>query len=344
MVLAYILILALADMGDPIVLLLTVFPICLWSVMKWIRNESTCQSMLFSIIINGAGLIFGTVFDKLYFLIGGANKNSFLSEKTFASFEEMGQKLIIYFRVLLRMADAAFEDQPLLQLRTLFFAIYTLAIIVFFFLIAYNIICFFSSKRSDSVVVVLGIGFLALSAVFICTSVSVDVGSGRYLCYFPVLMAVVFIRSLSLISERNRFYYLIVVLIVIAFLGRVYSISNDIKPDMTDQLSLVETLENHGLSYGYSSFWNASSTTVLSDEKEKVRAVICDGSSLMMFNWFCRNDWYTQKANYVITTQDDIFGITQKNVETILGPPSSVIESGKYIVLVFDYDISSVLS
>lgn len=335
----FVFLLAVAVMGDPIILVVVVFPICFWSLYSWLRKKIYTKQMLLLLGINALGTILGNILDKLYFLIGGANKNGFLGNVVFISIAELGYKLILYFKSLFFMADAFFEHHPVLNIMSVFFAINVIAVIVFFVLIFYNIICFLMAKKHDLITVVLGVGFICLSVLFICTSVSVDFNSARYMCYFPVLMTVVFARNISLVPNKDRMYYLIMIVVIASLIGKVYTIKNDQRPSTLHQEQLAEYLEENGLENGYSSFWNASSVTVLSNERVKIRSIEANGDDFQMHNWFCRSDWYVEPSNFVVTDEDDPYGVMYENVIDAIGKPCNELQCGEYRILVYDHNI-----
>lgn len=342
---AYIFILSLAIMGDPIVLVMVIAPICLWCIIAWIHEQITLKELSRILLINFSGVILGGIFDKLYFLIGSANKNDFMSSKAFVTLDELHGKFIIYLRSLIFMSDAPFEGQVLVQLKSLFCVLNVIAIIIFFIIIIYNIFCLFAGKKHDIITSVLGMGFLFMSMLFVMTSISVDLNSSRYYGYLLSVIAIVFVRNISnMVADNKRLYAVIIIAVSIIGIGRLVALKNDIKPGVIEQEQLETVLENNGLNNGYSNFWNASSITVLSSEKVKVRAVSGGNSDFAMFNWFCKNNWYTEKANFIITSDDDIYGVTPQNAENIFGTPSKKIVCGKYNILVYSHDISQKIS
>ena len=337
----YIFVLALADMGDPIVLVMVMVPICLWSLILWIRREIETIEFVKHIVINLGGLLLGTFFDRLYFAIGGCNKNAFLDDKTFASLGELHDKFVIYLRAIFQMSDAGFELTVLTDVRTLFYAINTIAVVVCFVLIIINIIFLCMEKRYDFVTVVLGVGFLMMSALFILTNISVNELSARYICYFPAFMAVVFVRNTDLFfNEKNRLYGVIFFIMVLTVLGRVRDLKYGGRNLPYQQIELSDILKENGLENGYSTFWSSSVVTVLSEGQVSVRPVLGYNGNLAIDNWCVKDDWYLTEAHFVVTQPNDVSGVTTENIIGILGMPQQAIECGNYQILIYDEDIS----
>ena len=343
----YIILVAFAVNGDPISILLCVGPVCLWAGILWLQNRLDNKKTIFYIGINAAAVVLGTIIDKLYFLIGGANKNSFLSSKLFLSLDKLQDHTILYIRSLLLMNDANFESQQLISVNTAFYAINTVAVIIFFILVIYNIACFIAGKKHDTTTVIVGFGFIIMSAVFIITNISVDVSSSRYIGFFVAFMGIVFIRNYNLFAPVNnkRFSYVTLSLCILILLGRGYRTYKEDKRLSTTQNIITETLINNNLHEGYATFWNASSVTVISGNDVKIRAISSDDQRMSMFNWFCKDEWYKEEAHFVVVGEGDIYGVTPKNIEKLLGTPDRIIVIPEITedIYVYDKDISAYL-
>lgn len=343
----YIVLMALAVMGDPIILILIVLPICIWSAITWLNKGINTKTMFLHIFINSCGVLVGTICDKLYFKIGGANKNAFLDSKIFISWDDLYGKLITYLRGVLYLSDAAFETKSIMDVHTLLYALNTIAVILFFMVVLYNIKCFVNRKQYDFITVILGTGFLIMSVLFIVTNIATDIAGARYICFLPTLMAIVFIRNFTaLVVGKERIYMAIIAVALVVVSGKIYNLKTDVQLNGIPQNAnaLINILEENHLTNGYASFWNASSVTVLSNEKVKVRAIIDNNQRFQMHNWFCKNEWYAEPANFIVTLDDDISGITKHNVEAVLGVADKNIICGQYEILVYDFDISKFLS
>ena len=179
-----------------------------------------------------------------------------------------------------------------------------------------------------------------MSIIYIGTDISLDITATRYLSYFLILMSIVFVRNIEFIGKSKRIYSVIILSLVILIGGKVYNLKTEVKEIPADQIALGKCLEDNGLVCGYASFWSASSTTVLANERVRVRAVIASDERLSMYRWFCKNEWYNEPADFVVTVDDDSFGVTQDNIVSALGEPEKILECGAYKILVYDEDLS----
>ena len=157
-----------------------------------------------------------------------------------------------------------------------------------------------------------------------------------------MLLAIIFLRNVFNLQRKGKAYYLIMLLVFIVAIGKCISLVNDSKIDSPPQQGLAEVLKSNDLHCGYASYWNASATTLFSDNEVRVRAVTFD-DDLYIFNWFYNSAWYEEEANFVVTSDDDPNGITPDNIVSIAGVPNDTLYFDSYTILIYNYDISSYL-
>ena len=84
------------------------------------------------------------------------------------------------------------------------------------------------------------------------------------------------------------------------FTYRASGISSQIlaQPDQlkSDRLNFINFLKEKNLKYGYASYWNSSSITVLSDESIKIRPIIMQSGIPMPMKHLSSNRWYYPAA------------------------------------------------
>jgi hypothetical protein len=98
-------------------------------------------------------------------------------------------------------------------------------------------------------------------------------------------------------------------------------------------------LINNGLESGYSSFLDASVTTVTTKNQCRIRAVNSDGKCVMPMFWFCKNSWYTEYANFVVIRYG-YGGINENNITVVLGEPYKRLFAADFVIYVYNRDIS----
>ena len=111
---------------------------------------------------------------------------------------------------------------------------------------------------------------------------------------------------------------------------------------------MIDFLREQNLESGYAAFFDASKLTVLSGNSVKVRHIICTDSGMDIHKWFAKKEWYLEESRFVIVDdsrfsdvkENEIFGITEDSVRAAFGEPNERFEVSKYIVLVYDKDLS----
>lgn len=105
---------------------------------------------------------------------------------------------------------------------------------------------------------------------------------------------------------------------------------------------LADELEKSGLTYGYATFWNANSITVISDSAVKCRNVIVDGEGVREYDYQGCDSWYYdqlgQENYFLLLTEDEYYDLTQSNALILQNPHvERVFEY--YHILVFEENL-----
>jgi len=108
-----------------------------------------------------------------------------------------------------------------------------------------------------------------------------------------------------------------------------------------DSAGLIARLRALRLSYGISDYQVASSTTVESDLRVDVRAVVWNGDGFDVYGWETRTPWYSaakHDASFFVTSASD-GGTTPADVVSVFGRPEAEYRVGEYEVLVYGYNL-----
>jgi hypothetical protein len=112
--------------------------------------------------------------------------------------------------------------------------------------------------------------------------------------------------------------------------------------------ALTNWLISHGYGEGLASYWQADSTTVLSGGKVVVAPIVPSADEPR--HWESSADWYDQDqrwANFVIAAADpdSIRGgaLSMAEVQHSFGRPEMEYDVGKYVVMVYDYNLLTML-
>lgn len=339
---------ALAAMSDSLIILVILLPIFIVSLFSFIsgyvKERRVEREHLLRAVISIVAIIMSAFFDKLFYIIGGANKNSFLEEKSFISIQDLQGQMQLYLSVLMKLFNASFWGTPLFSVSTMGYFVRSCVLIAAVICVVLAIRNYIVDKdRADYVSAVISLGLVITSIVLICTNIAPDEGMGRYIGTFPALLLIVMIRTMKSKKAKNVIYGLTC---LVSFIVGIYLVTDVFlnipkAANLDDVQEIVDVLEENNLSSGYGYFWDAASVSVASKDKIKVRAVQMGNGMFSLYNWFCKTDWYEDDANFVIVGDDDAYGVKYENAISVLGVPSNEVDiDGGKKVLVYDYNIS----
>jgi hypothetical protein len=111
------------------------------------------------------------------------------------------------------------------------------------------------------------------------------------------------------------------------------------------QYQLAKFLEENDVDYGYSTFWNANSITLLTDGKIKVRDVIADESGVFHRKYQSADRWYktdpTQKEYFLLLSQADCdkFRSSEKfQKDKPIRTETAIINDIAYTLMIYDHN------
>lgn len=340
--------LTLGCMSDSVIMIWGSLPLiiyfCFW-MANHRRDSSGFKNHLAMVLLTIGSLVFGFLLNKIYFRIGGAVENSFLSNRSFEPMENWGNKFIIWLRSLLLIFDADFGGQAALSVRTAAYLINTLILILGISVTIYTVLRMIKGKETDVISATLSVGFILLSLLFILTDIAIDENSSRYMATCLYALPVLIVRNrkwlLSGVKQKKAVAVISMLLAAVSFAYRGWLILSERSiASSIPQARAAAYLEEIGAEDGYASFWNASSITVLSEGKVSVSAIIENDQHYDRFNWFCKEEWYQGESHFIITSENDPRGITYENTLAIMGQPSEILEFDPYRILVYTEDLS----
>lgn len=354
---AVVLLTALCSMSDMAALIFgggALLLVCGYRLLFDRNMNKKLYSVLAGAVLAGAAL--GLVMDKLYYWIGGADKNSFLGDKIWIDVEELWSKLCLYVKSTFVLGGGDFWGQKIFSIDTVISLLYAVFIAVGLYLMVKNIVLFLRHKNDDMISVLLSVGLALVSLLFIFTGIGIDVYSSRYFGTFPYMMAVLLCRYLTrtglyekkIDTSRIRWKYPVLALAVLAFTGSVYRYADSTQEwaYTSEQELLGRYLQEQGLKSGYGSFFDSSAVSVPTGGAVTVRQIILNGESYIFpYYWFCKQEWYAQEANFIILPEDgENFGLTEGTVQKVVGRPSKRLTYGSYVIYVYDRDLSEMIN
>jgi len=106
--------------------------------------------------------------------------------------------------------------------------------------------------------------------------------------------------------------------------------------------TLAEGLEEHGLTYGYATFWRANGVTVVSDSAVKVRSVNIDENNIWKYTYQGCNSWYDKQEGvdryFLLMDAGERDTMVNSNNRLVSEKKEEFAIDG-FIVWVFDHNI-----
>jgi hypothetical protein len=101
---------------------------------------------------------------------------------------------------------------------------------------------------------------------------------------------------------------------------------------------------DHQMYSGLGSYWQASSVTLETGGRVRVRPILSDGEHVTGHLWESKLTWYRSSelgdVRFVVyDVSDSQFGITRSAMEAAFGPPADAVRFGHVEVLVWDKNL-----
>lgn len=209
---------------------------------------------------------------------------------------------------------------------------------------------------------------LKILAVFACSAfvivallmLSTNIYNARYLLPSIVLMVLV-VYAIPFDFKNKLLYDGLRVVAALGFLTNpfvvntgywtTYYVSESHKDDsqvFNNINELASYMQSINLDYGYATFWNAGSLTVLSNNRVKTRQIFIENGIPQKFKWLSSNYWYepssiTMKTFLLLTDQEskEINWKMLKNEYELI--PQSMVSFQNYNIYIFNENISNKL-
>lgn len=347
---------ALGIFGDFLIFLYGALPCLLYSLIEGYREEKKEERIrhLKTAALNIYGSVTAYVLMFLYFGIGGANRCGHVLGLQFLPALQWRSKLDSLFIILMDMFGADFTGRKALLPDTILRCFNFMILLVGIFFVVFSAINYLRKKYDDRFSVILDIAIFVSAGTYIFTTRS----ASRYITDIALFLYILIVRNIHIIWARsghnlkiNRI--LAACIVLFAMMGHGWGLAESSRIIVSDpHRELVGFLNEHGLTNGYSSFWNASVSTVLSEEAVCIRHVEknTDGG-IAQFVWFGKDTWYEEESHFVVIDNSngdrgasDSYELSEENCISYFGKADTVYEVGKYIILVYDRDISKELA
>ena len=199
-------------------------------------------------------------------------------------------------------------------------------------------------EQVDLVSKVLVVGMAVDVAAYLFSNQAIDLRTSRYLVPLLVFGAVLAGRCGAdwVWPGRMRIQALALAL---GYAG-VLAISLEAPVAVNPEVAVGEFLQGHNLTYGVSGYWEASTVTVATNGRVRVRAITLQDNTAYAYRWEAVDAWYDpsvpgNNARFVLRDTSGLQPLDRRSTENTFGAPSREYRVGRYEVLVWDRNLLS---
>jgi hypothetical protein len=339
----FVLVTALAILGDPMAELLIVPPVGIVGV--WALWQSRGKDWVARMTLGGAvfALLLGLGAQHLLMLTGTHIAS------TSASFVPLDQ---LWFHVLWLIAGVCMlfhinlSAGMGLDQRALFLVLNGSFLLVGFAGFAYLF------RRSlfppepldlrDSLSRVLSWAIVCSFAVFVFSDISLNIGGIRYLLAVFVYAGILCSSALAQVIARPQLDRFVLAFLAVSGLTFGIYLAQQSLPSAPER-PLIAFLRSHHLTSGFGSFWAANIVTLRSDGAVRVLPIALDRQHLFLYRWHANADWFTREqlgtVQFVVVDERVPLAPFTQAVTNTFGTPDHVYQVDRYTIFAWDHPV-----
>lgn len=263
-------------------------------------------------------------------------------QASFARIDDLPKNATLAVEGVLLLFGANFFGQPIASIGTLVTLLHLAGVGLVLLCCRRALQAWRRGEEPDRVTQVLLVGMAVDVAAYLFSNQPIDVMTSRYLIPFLAFGSVLAGRVGAdwLWSGRQRWAAAAVGLVYLAFMA--ISLRTPAAP--SPEADLVAFLESHHLEYGVAAYWQASSVTVQSGGRVRVRAVVATRPHPSAYAWESEGSWYDPSvpgndARFVVTDTSDSRSVDESALEGTFGLPAEQYRVGPYEVFVWDQNL-----
>lgn len=326
----------LGCIGDILTVILGVLPVIAFSIIN-IRKERRRYFTLIVVVIGA--LIFALLFDRLYYIFGTADKNSYIANgRTFLSISEWSERTESLLLALLDMTNGNFSRLALGNPESVLRGANAVLVVLGLIVLLGILIDFLRGRVYDSLSVLLCLSVVFASIVYITTELSAE----RYICFIPYALYIILARNykklfISLEISRKLVISIVFVLAVVCFSSRLMNMG-DFQCKTDEYEHLIDVLTDNELLEGYTSFENAAILRVLSNGTVQMAPIEYYGTNNMgPLNYFSDYDWLEQENPcFIVASDEPYYHVNQKTVKECYGEPKDTIDVDRFQIMLYE--------
>jgi hypothetical protein len=327
--------LAVAVFSDALALYVGVVPIVAVTLLRRMRGRGQGQDRA----LLGAALISVPVSLLLVGVASGLGGFATVPlQASFARVDELPGNAALALEGVLVLFGANFFGQPIASPGTLLLLVHLTGVAFVALTCRWVLRAWREGREPDRVTQVLLVGMAVDVAAYLFSNQAIDLRTSRYLIPFLAFGAVLAGRvgADRLWAGRLR--------AAGAAIGVAYvlltAVSLRTPPAPSPEAELGAFLQRHHLQYGVAAYWQASTVTVQSGGRVRVRAVLATHPLPTAYAWESEGSWYDPSlpgndARFVVRDTLDPRSVDRAAIETAFGAPAEEYRVGRYEVFVW---------
>lgn len=348
--LAFFLLFTAVFFGDQLFIYIFALPLIMAYLVVLLRKKGDTRFSLKIIIFFAlaviTSVIIKTIFNKSgYFLI-------YDSGASFAVLDRLSYNLKTFIEVFLKLFNAFFFGETIFAKKTL------LHLANFIILISgiYGLYLLWRRGwlKNKPLTLFIPLSFLITIGAYLFSNKPEGVFTMRFLIVLPFWLCIgLFVLISRLTKIRTIYGQILIVFVILASLMNLATMRyiyhyQTPRENFSANFELVDVLNQNNLDYGYAEYWKAGANTFLSDDKIKIRQILCIEGRIRPFLWVASEKFY-EPTNYVGRTflllDETLPSCSYQKALDQFGYPQDYQEldiRGKKIeLLIFDYNIAN---
>jgi hypothetical protein len=260
----------------------------------------------------------------------------------FARVEDLPHNAALTLQGVLVLFGANFFGQPIASLNTLGLLVHLAGLTFVLLCCRWAIREWRHGQEPDLVTQILVVAMGVDVAAYLLSNQAIDLMTSRYLIPFLAFGAVLAGRvgAERLRTVRLRTAGAAVGLAYLLFMA--LSLRTPVAP--SPEVELGAFLQRHHLAYGVATYWQASTVTVQSGGRVRVRAFVATQPQPSRYVWESEGAWYDphlpgNDARFVVRDTLDPRSVDRNAIEASFGVPSEEYQVGQYEVFVWDRNL-----
>src|SRR5215831_1620994 len=327
--------LTVAVYSDALALYVGVLPIIVVTMLRRLRGRGQGQDRA----LLGAALVSVPASLLLMGIISGLGGFATVPlQGSFARLDDLPGNAALAVEGVLVLFGANFFSQPVVSAGTVVLLVHLAGVAFVGLACRWALVAWREGRQPDRVTQILLVAMAVDVAAYLFSNQAIDLRTSRYLIPFLAFGAVVAGRvgADRLWTGRMRTAGAAVGLAYVLFMaGSLLT-----PPAPSPEAELGAFLERHHLQYGVAAYWQASTVTVQSGGRVRVRAVVATHPLPTAYAWESEGSWYDPSlpgndARFVVRDTLDPRSVDRAAIESAFGAPAEEYRVGRYEVFVW---------